>query len=215
MPLTQSQIADIKQLIQDTVRDIFNTEYLREIVDNVIKTSGVIELQDKVKQQEAEINSLKLECNRLKNTADKLDRQSRNKNLRVFGVPHARGENLEEKLLDVFRSKLRADIGAGDIDQCYRLKNSPNSNKPAPVFVRFSSYKCRDILLRDRKSLKGTNVVITEDLTTDVYGLFKAARRELGQRKVWTLNGRVFTKSNNIKVEIQSLDDVRNCRGNV
>lgn len=213
MPLTQSQLSDIKQLIRDTVKEIFSGEYLKQIIDSVIKTSGVIEMQEKISQQQTEITELKTQCARLNNTVNQMERRSRNLNVRVFGITESRGEDLERKVVDVINSKLEANISVADIEQCYRINStSNNSGKPAPIFLRFSRLKYKETLLRDRKRLKGTDIVITEDLMPGVYELFKNARKELGRRKVWTLNGRIFTMSGNVKVEISSRDDVINCK---
>lgn len=211
MPLTQSQVSDIKTLIEKTVKEIFNEECIQGIVNSVPKSAGVLNLQEVVDRQEDEIEVLKNQCKQMATKIDQLEQSSLSKNLRIFGIPEVKNEKPEEKVLDLFKSKLHIDITQSDLEQCYRLK-SANSDKPSPILVKLFNYKHKSALLQNRKMLKSSKIVLTEDLTSVRYKLFSEAKQKIGTKKVWIMGGRLFTKVGGIKVSINSEDDIKKYR---
>ena len=52
----------------------------------------------------------------------------------------------------------------------------------------------RERVLRVRRALKGTPVVIVEDLSPFFQGIFHEVREAAGARNVWTKGGQIFVK---------------------
>nr|CAI5837373.1 unnamed protein product [Callosobruchus analis] len=60
----------------------------------------------------------------------------------------------------------------------------------------------------NKKQLKGSKVIITEELVKFRYDLYQLARQKIGAMHVWTMNGKIFTKHNERKVHIRNEEDV-------
>ena len=61
---------------------------------------------------------------------------------------------------------------------------------------------------KKKSQLKGVKLLLTENLTKWRQSLFTSAKDILGIRKVWTNEGRIFTKVNDRIKEIRSLSDI-------
>lgn len=94
----------------------------------------------------------------------------------------------------LLRDKINTDIIAA-----YRVGQKSN-NRPRYNVVTFRDNKLKMDIYNKKKMLKGTKIVIKEDLTVDRLKIVKEASEKHGFKNVWTVNGNIFVKSNN-KVE--------------
>lgn len=122
---------------------------------------------------------------------DELEQYGRRVNLRFLGVPEANGENTDLLILDVV-NKMKVNITINDIERSHRLGKPGASGRPRPIIVRFSSYRIRAAVFAQKRMLKGSAVVVQEDLTRFRYMLLKKAVASYGFGKVWTADGRFF-----------------------
>lgn len=223
MPLTQSQISDIKDLIAETVKGIFSEEWLTAIVDKVVNQTNIKHMEEKIIEQQSAIDNLNQKCSKMEAELDRVDQRSRSKNIRLTGVVITDGTPVVDSVCALMKDKMQVNITASDIQQCYRLptraarSSQPetqswrpvaNSSRPPPIFVRFVHQQHRDAVITNRKSLKGSKIAITEDLTPARYKLLSTAKRQLGGRNAWTLNGNVFVNSNGNKLRIYNDSDL-------
>ena len=102
-----------------------------------------------------------------------------------------------------------------DIQRSHRLgrRNTKHftrsqAQKPRPIIVRFGDFRKRQQVFRNKKTLKGMNVSITENLTKSRYLLYQASMKRYGKGKIWTIEGRVTTKVNEKYVVINNMDDL-------
>jgi hypothetical protein len=114
-------------------------------------------------------------------------------------------------LIEVLRSRLGiADLVPDDIEAAHtvpshtttavnRPEAGPASDQQQPlsqmepaVVVRFMSRSQRDLVIRQRKSLKGTRVTISEDLTALNIRTLNRLRNHEHVQKCWSWNGRLF-----------------------
>nr|CAH7722632.1 unnamed protein product [Callosobruchus chinensis] len=141
---------------------------------------------DKIAQLETEIANLKLTNERnvgdtpvegmhqktMEQKLDNVQQHIKNNNLRLMQVPEAEGENLLDKVYDVFTNKMKVDINKSEITAVYRM----------------AAYN-------KKKFLKGTKIVIKEDLTLHRLKAVKVASEKFGFKNVWTVNGNIFVKT--------------------
>ena len=171
-------------------------------------------------------NLLKTENERLQkeliNLHDRVDdHEQRNRNycLLVHGVEECDEtfkEDTDDIALAVFRDELGIDIGLEDIERSHRLgpfdkkkRNLRSAKKSSrPIIVRFKSIRKRHEVFKNKRSLKGKPISISENLTKHRYAIYKAALEKFGRNKVWTYEGRVTTKVGEKYIVINSMDDL-------
>nr|KAG5694530.1 hypothetical protein BaRGS_030405 [Batillaria attramentaria] len=120
--------------------------------------------------------------------ADEVAQYTRRNNVRIFGVPESENESVEEceaKILEIFNKKLGVSLAPKDLEATHRLgkkkppklrdgdndSDSDEENRPRAIIVRFVSRKSVQAVLSNRRKLKNSRIVITEDLTVPRYQL--------------------------------------------
>lgn len=208
-PLTREQTTDTLKLIKSSITELFQEdEFLQKFTEKVannLKES----FKEEINKLEVNIQEMKKENMALTEKVDALEQYSRRNNVRIFGIPEDVGgkENLEDKVISLCTDKLGVRIAPEKIDRCHRL-GSVKPGAPRAVIVKFVSYKDRCVLFNNKKLFKGTRVVVSEDLTRSKHVLFKAAKLKIGKNKVWTYDGMIYAKINNIKCSIKSMSDL-------
>ena len=76
-----------------------------------------------------------------------------------------------------------------------------------PIIVKFASYRKRNTVFYNKKKLKGSNIMITENLTKKRYDLLKLSLQKLGRNSCWSKDGRILTKYEGKIVEIFGWND--------
>ena len=71
------------------------------------------------------------------------------------------------------------DISPGDIDHTHRI-GVPSKGKNGPMIVKFVRYMDRRHIFSNKKTLKGKNMSITENLTKIRMSALKEARNKFG-----------------------------------
>ena len=153
--------------------------------------------------------------NKLELKIDDLEQRSRNSCLLFHGLQENEGENTNDVAIKFMKDKLGVDIERGEIQRSHRVgpkvdRRETRSSKPRcrPIIVRYTNFDTRLNILKKKKSLRGSNTLITENLTSYRYDLFKKAEAKYGKKQVWTYEGRVMTKLNDRYVTISSLEDL-------
>nr|CAH7754371.1 unnamed protein product [Callosobruchus chinensis] len=210
MPTRQSQ-ADFEQ----TLIDALKKKNVADSISNVILQTVTAALNDKfnyyddkIAQLETEIANLKLTNERnvgntpvegmhqktMEQKLDNVQQHIKNNNLRLMQVPEAEGENLLDKVYDVFTNKMKVDINKSEITAVYRVGRR-NDTKPRHVLVSFNDNSIKMAAYNKKKFLKGTKIVIKEDLTLHRLKAVKVASEKFGFKNVWTVNGNIFVKT--------------------
>lgn len=199
----------------------------QEIIDEIIKDSSFIDclakkvvemISSKIEQQirnlENKIDSLE---NQLKNVkeekeemllkVDQVEQQCKLTELRFYGIAEGNSD-LTEKIQGVLDRNL--GIANINIQSCFRIGKTPNksTNKPRAVIVRFDSVADRNKAFMNKKKLKNSKLAIVEELTVRRHQLLLLAKEKLGKDKVWTMEGKIFTKRNGKKVQLKTEDDI-------
>ncbi|KAK7456943.1 hypothetical protein BaRGS_00039299 [Batillaria attramentaria] len=88
--------------------------------------------------------------------------------------------------------------------------DSDEENRPRAIIVRFVSRKSVQAVLSNRRKLKNSRIVITEDLTVPRYQLLMKCRNHEAVENAWSSNGKILVKAtadNKIR-EIKSVTEL-------
>lgn len=205
MRLSAEDLRQIKEMFIETVDEMFAREEFTTKVANLINKE-VQSLRDRT-------NKLEKENCMLKEKLDSLEQYTRRSSLRLHGMPEEKNENIEDKLVKIFQERMGVQILPEYIDRCHRvgpIRAATEARKKTvrPVIVKFTSYKFRESVYRSKAKLKGSNFVVSEDLTSNRYQLLKAARLKFGNRNAWSYDGKIFVSSDGSKTIVESLADL-------
>ena len=175
-------------------------ESIRELIKEVVR-----ELKQELKETKAELKTVKIENERLKQAVnlqvfklDELDQYGRRENIRIQGVPESfdnkhDGESVVLNIANELNIKIKTD----DIQRAHRLgRIGPNASKPRPVIVRIISYKMRNEFLYSKSKLKNSEEFSQAFITPLRLQLFNYVKRELKDDFVMchTYNGKARMK---------------------
>lgn len=103
-------------------------------------------------------------------------------------------EKCIEKVLEVGNKKMGLNVKSVDIEYCYRIGNT-NTGKCQPLMVNFFNRYHRRLVISNKKLLKGTKVVVREDLTSMQLALLKFAFAKVNKKGIIrTHYGNIFLK---------------------
>ena len=158
-----------------------------------------------------EISNLRDENAQLREIIDNQEQYSRRNCLLIHGVAETQREKTDAVVLDIFQNQLgipEEAININYFERSHRLGKVRSTDQgrrgsKRPIIEKFTSYRTRNEVFYNKKKLKGSNVVITENLTKKRYSLLKASLDVLGRHSCWTKDGRILTKKNNEVVQIK------------
>lgn len=184
---------------------------IKEISDAIVNTISR-KFAEKFNVYEAKIASLEAEIQILKSNADKsennftedsrkkleqkvdfLEQRTKNKNIRLIGIKESPGENVVTQVKKLFQDKLNIQV-ADEITSVYRT-GAANKRNSRHLIVVFRDSEYKNMIFRKKKFLKGSNLVMKEDLTHDRWKLVRDSSEKYGLKNVWTFNGAVFVRS--------------------
>nr|CAH7716293.1 unnamed protein product [Callosobruchus chinensis]CAH7720604.1 unnamed protein product [Callosobruchus chinensis] len=90
-----------------------------------------------------------------------------------------------------------------DIVFCKRI-GKMREGKTRGILLKLANIKLRQRVYNSKKRLKGTGIVIKEDLTENKMKLMEAAIEKTSLRDVWSSMGNVFAMKNNVRHLIDS-----------
>ncbi len=116
---------------------------------------------------ETKLGDLNSHNNALSDEVDALEQYSRRNCLLLHGVPES-SKDTTEAAIAVFNSRLDININNEHIDRSHRLgqpRSDTDSDRPRPIIVKFASYETRRRVFTAKRKLKGTKLVVMENLT--------------------------------------------------
>lgn len=195
---------NMQAMVKDSIKELLiEDEFINKIAEKVSE-----KLIQKINELETKTITLEEENCCLKRKINEIEQYTRRPNIRIFGVQEENQEKLTEKILKIFDEKLSLkNLNYRDIETCHRIGRVING-KPRPVFIRFAQYHIKAEVMSKRKGLKGSKIVIVEDLTNEKHTLYRKAANKLGKTNVWTSNGNIMVKINNEICIVKSEDDL-------
>nr|CAI5854853.1 unnamed protein product [Callosobruchus analis] len=102
----------------------------------------------------------------------------------LFKLPETADENLTVKVVQLFRSKLLPDFNENDLISCIRIgKKIGQRNRSVRVY-------------NQKRKLKGTGIVVKEDLTYEKLRLMQATIEKTSLKGVWSYRGHIVLSNN-------------------
>lgn len=212
MPFTQGQISDIREIVNttvDTVISALKDDMAANIVQQILDRINFVDVEKRVSEHDKIIEKLEGENGELRSRGlvleariDSMEQYSRRRNVRIYNVPEEGKEDVSGKVVNLLKEKMDVDISAEEIESAYRI-GKKGSNVRA-VMVKFKSIRPKNLVVKKRRLLRGSGVVIAEDLTASRHRLLKEAVERLGKHCVWALDGHIYCRINDTKRRINS-----------
>ena len=99
----------------------------------------------------------------------------------IHGLTETTTEDTDKMVLDVVNNKLNIKMSQISIDRSHRLgKRKGPGQKPRAIIVKFTRYKDRHHVFRNKKLLKGTGISVTESPTVKRMEHLKKAGEQHG-----------------------------------
>ena len=189
---TEPNLGDIIEEIKRLEQSFTNT--IREELEKVKNELQSARVENEVLREEVEAMRSVIKNNEKKN--NDLEQYIRRNNVRVFGVRDSVWEkegDTETKIMELINKKLKVNIFSTNIEAVHRIGRHKNGYN-RPIIVRFISRKDATRCLSNRRLLKGSGVVLVEDLTATNARWYGTIRNHPGVVNAWTKNGTTFYK---------------------
>ena len=218
------KIRDDMQRMENNMRDILDQK-LSCLHDLEVAIDRKLQKLDDL---EKSVSTNSTEVKNLTNRLDHLEQYSRRNNIRILGVKTTPDENTDDIVREVAH-RIGIAISPGDIDRSHRLHrpgNAPerpqgsyanaaraSNTTPPPILVKFTSYKPKFQMMKHRRKLKGSGIVVIEDLTKKNAYLLSQTSKKNNVKATWSLDGRVYalvktTDGREMRKHITSLTDL-------
>ncbi|KAK9696368.1 hypothetical protein QE152_g31950 [Popillia japonica] len=142
---------------------------------------------------------------------EQLAQYTRINNLRVYGVKESPNEDVCKVFGDICREKLNVVVQPSDIDVIHRLKGKEDGVRP--IIVRFTSRIVKKKVFTSKSKLKGSKIVIKEDLTPHRNNLLKHLSKRAPPGTYWTYDCKILSKSKNKIFHINTIQDINDVWG--
>lgn len=211
MPLKKDQKDEMKKCLLDFFTDkefmSLLADKITEIVEKTLdKRLG--EMDSRIEELENRTEQYQSKYCELEKKVDMLEQANKLKKLRLYGMVEEPKEKLKDKVLDIISKKM--GIPEINLEDCYRIgkKNAIDKN-PRPVILLFDSTKFRNKVFHTKKLLKGSGLVIVEELSRINSDIFRQAKERFGVKKVWSRDGRIFVNLNGKIHMIGSTEEIK------
>ncbi|CAH1965154.1 unnamed protein product [Acanthoscelides obtectus] len=140
---------------------------------------------------------------------DHLEQLQKRRSVRILGLTESENENPVETLIDFLDQYLNVSCEIRDVNAVFRVKGTERNSGPRVLLLIFTRLLLKQSVMSANKAMfKGSNILVYEDLTKEVYQLLRLTKKKYGPRNVWSSSGKVFVKSGDTKKCISSRDDI-------
>ena len=155
-----------------------------------------------VQSVQSDLDGLKKVVVETQRQLNDLEQYGRRSNIRIFGIEIQENENCIDKVVSFVRESLSLNISSSDVENAHPLASTRRTgytatrtgltpSKPA-VIVRFRNRAIKDEILLRHKTLNGSGISISEDLTKLNINLMNRLRKEDRVDTTWSINGKVY-----------------------
>lgn len=170
-----------------------------QIISKVESNASLIKtINDKLENLTAKVITVEQECTKnsskictISADLDSLEQYTRRCNLRIYGIRESQAENTDNLVLDLVKNKLNVQLTLNDIDRSHRV-GKPQINRNRAIIVKFCSYRDKQLIFSNKKMLKGSGIIIREDMTHIRQNIVTEAIKMFGIAKIWTRDGKIF-----------------------
>lgn len=211
---------DFKKAIEQRVKDAIESKF-NEILNHIEKQESVIfDLENKIEKNMKVCDDLDqkiAKMQKLQETVAKdmnnLEQYSRRNSVRIFGLKELPNENTNDLIKQLARDKLSVDLIDTSIDRSHRVGRSAVNGRPRALLVKLTSYQHKLELMKARRKLKGSGIVIAEDLTNQNHVTLMETKKHAKVESCWTWDGRILaivktSDGHQTKVNISNVTDL-------
>lgn len=191
-------------VVLKTVETVLKSEELLQKIGNIIAEKIDQKIDQSIKTYEVKVSQLEDKLEKAYATIDSLEQYTRRNSLRIYGLPESVNEDTDASVIKFYKEKMNIEVSKEMIDCSHRLGKEENHTKP--LLVKFVSKNIKQEIYKNKRKLKGSKLVIKEDLTKKNIQLMKRVRDKF--KTVWTNNCSIFTKVNNKIYKINDLSDL-------
>lgn len=187
----KKELQGVRTSVEELKGDVFD---LKKENDNLREELG--DLKTKCSELETQVEEARFLANYAAERQNECEQNSRRNNVRFFGIPEPPGEketDCEQAVLKVIRESLGLNMNPSHIEASHRL-GLKTGKGIRPIIVKFVSRKAAEDILKRRKLLKGTKVVVQEDLTKSNHILLNLCLDHPGVQDAWSMRGGIFIK---------------------
>ena len=125
---------------------------------------------------------------------DRQEQYSKRNCLLVNGIVEQAVEDTDEKIINTLQQSMNETVKPEDIDRSRRLgkPKSSRNTEPRPIILKFVRYNTRNRIYRNKKTLKGTGISVTESLTAKRISMLEKSREEYTFNNVWSQDGKIM-----------------------
>lgn len=124
-----------------------------------------------------------------------LEQYTRRNSVRIYGIDDQNNRETPaettSKIIQMFNNNLEIQVKEYDIDIAHRL-GPFKSDANRPNICKFLSRTLRTEVIRARRKLKGTRIIIKDDLTLKNQKLLQEAAAVGNVQSAWSDNGRII-----------------------
>ena len=143
-------------------------------------------LKTENENQQEQIDALQYDLEIKSMSLEDMMQYSRRNCLVITGIAETRGENTDDVVKDFAKNKLDVVINDTDIDRTHRLGKHA-IGKSRPIIAKFTNYRARHKVIKERRKLRGQSLGIQEHLTPFTQHLLQKAK-DLSKRASWVSN---------------------------
>lgn len=195
---------DMQPLSED---DIFIQRYIKTLENPQVKALQAQNVSDALNNRLAPVehrldgveNSVKEGNSRLdtlEEKIDKYDQRDKSNNIVITGIPEQ--EMQVGSIIKTLNTKLGIHLREGQVQYILPLKPEQSSAKPMRVRVAFCDTNCKQIVMSNKKKLKGQrDFWISDDLTelrSKLGYLARKAKKDAFILDTWVFNGHIFIR---------------------
>ena len=197
---TEQQIRNSKdetiRVIKEDLKTINSSLHELKVDNEALKKENEI-LKNRLEKAVSDIEDLK-GVTKLQSTAiADIQNYSRKDSVKIYNLFEDKrgggetGEQTARVVCDFFERELGVRVHRTDISIAHRLQARDDRPHRA-IQVKFTRRQTKLDILRNRKKLRGTPVVIVEDMCSSYMRIFNEMRDLVGKGNAWTWEGKIF-----------------------
>ena len=140
---------------------------------------------------------------------DEIKQYSKRSCLILTGVKESQEETTDKILLDIFLNNLGVRLDLSETDRSHRLEEDGKITSRS-IIIKFISYRSRQKVFKVKMKLKDSGYFVFENLTNRRSSLMTDVKKIAGFRRVWTVDGNIFTFDRNGKIfNVKTYEDLK------
>lgn len=164
-------------------------EFTQNLLDTKIE-NFTNDLESKLATKIQNINGVlyaaKKQDDYLKDKIRILEDRNRRSNLRIDGVQESDQETwsqCEEKIKRIMKENMEIDTEI-EIERAHRMGNRQNSDgRPRTIIFKLFNWKQKELILKNRKNLKGTGYYVNEDFSDETMDIRRNLYKEMKKQR--------------------------------